>query len=159
AFSEGLTMAMLLPLFAALGFGGSGAQSNAITTTVTRLYEAFGLPITATSVGGLLLALVAVSAVIFLAQAYLAAKLQTEYVAHWQRRLFQAIVRAGWPFLRRQRAGDVCAGLATEALRLGGAFYQANLIATAVAFLVVQVAIAALIAPLITLAMLVLAAV
>ncbi|HZT24113.1 MAG TPA: ABC transporter ATP-binding protein [Pseudolabrys sp.] len=145
---EGLTLAMLLPLLAVLGFGRAGADP--VSRTVIALFDTVGMPFTALSIALLLLGLLAASAAVFLLQAYFSTRLQAAYVADWQRRLFGAVVRAGWPFLRRQRAGEIIAAMTMEAQRLGGAFYQANLIATSTAFLAVQVAIAAAIAPAIT---------
>jgi len=145
---EGLTLAMLLPLLAVLGFGRAGADP--VSRTVIALFDTVGMPFTALSIALLLLGLLAASAAVFLLQAYFSTRLQAAYVADWQRRLFGTVVRAGWPFLRRQRAGEIIAAMTMEAQRLGGAFYQANLIATSTAFLAVQVAIAAAIAPAIT---------
>lgn len=145
---EGMTLAMLLPLLAVLGFGRSG--TDPVSQAVTGLFGAVGVPLTAASIALLLLALLAISAVVFLLQAHFSTRLQAAYVAHWQRRLFEALIRAGWPLLRRQRAGDIIDAMTIEAQRLGGAFYQVNLIVTAMAFLAVQVAIAAAIAPAIT---------
>jgi ATP-binding cassette subfamily C protein len=145
---EGLTLAMLLPLLAVLGFGRAGADP--VSRTVIALFDTVGMPFTTLSIALLLLGLLAASAAVFLLQAYFSTRLQAAYVADWQRRLFGTVVRAGWPFLRRQRAGEIIAAMTMEAQRLGGAFYQANLIATSTAFLAVQVAIAAAIAPAIT---------
>ncbi|MBX6330022.1 MAG: ABC transporter ATP-binding protein, partial [Pseudolabrys sp.] len=121
-----------------------------VSRTLAALFGAAGVPFTALSIALLLLALLAASAAVFLLQAYFSTRLQAAYVAHWQRRLVGAMVRAEWPFLRRQRGGEIVNALTLEAQRLGGAFYQANLIATSAAFLAVQVAIAALIAPAVT---------
>lgn len=156
ALFEGLTLAALLPLLAVLGFGASAADSGRITFVVVRVFTELGVPFTMSSVGALLLILLAASAVVFLIQAYFVTRLQSYYVAYWQKRALAAVLGASWQFLRVQRTGDIIAGLSTEAARLGGAFYQANLIASSITFLAVQMAIAAIIAPLVTAAMLVL---
>lgn len=155
AILEGATLAMLLPLLAVLGFGGSGG--NPFTTGVLAFFQLAGLPFTATSVASLLLVLLVVGAVVFLSQAYFAARLQSAYVAHWQMQLFEALINADWPFLRRQRSGEIVSAIATETTRLGWAFYQANFIASSIAFLLAQLAIAVVIAPAITAAILLLA--
>jgi ATP-binding cassette subfamily C protein len=59
--------------------------------------------------------------------------------------------------LCRQRGANIVGALTTESIRLGGAFYQLNLIVTSATFLVMQVAIAAVIAPAVVVAMLLLA--
>ncbi len=157
AVFEGLTLAMLLPLLAVLGFGNSASGPNFVTSMVTALFGTFGLPLTTTSVALSMLALLGVSGVFFLSQAYLAALLQAAYVAHWQTQVFSALSEAAWRFLRRQRSGDIIGAMTSEAVRLGNAFYQANLIVSSLVFLIAQAAIAATIAPAIVVAMFVLA--
>src|SRR5579884_4368624 len=106
---EGLTLVMLLPLLAVLGFGRAGADP--VSRTVIALLDTVGMPFTALSIALLLLGLLAASAAVFLLQAYFSTRLQAAYVADWQRRLFGAVVRAGWPFLRRseeRRVGKEC---------------------------------------------------
>jgi ATP-binding cassette subfamily C protein len=159
AICEGLVFAMLLPLFGTMGFAATSGSATGITSAIERVFAAIDMPLNASSVGALLLALVAVAAAIFLLQAFLATQLQAQYVAHWQRRLFAAVIGAGWPFLRRQRGADIVGALTTESIRLGGAFYQLNLIVTSATFLVMQVAVAAVIAPAVVVAMSLLAVV
>ncbi len=154
---EGLMLAMLLPLFETMGFSGTGESSSAITSGVQRVFAALDVPMSSGWVSALMLIVVAVAATIFLAQAFLATRLEALYVARWQSRLFAAVTQAGWPFLRRQRSADLIAALTTEFFRLRIAFYQINLIATLFTFLVVQIAIAAIIAPTVMVAMLLLA--
>jgi ATP-binding cassette subfamily C protein len=146
---------MLLPLLTVLGFGGPGG--NPVTTVVVAFFNLLGLPLSPTSVALFLLALFMVSAVVFLSQAYFATRLQSAYVAHWQMRLFEALINADWPFLRRQRSGAIVSAIAGETARLGMAFYQANFIASSVAFLLVQLGIALIIAPAVSVAILLLA--
>jgi ATP-binding cassette subfamily C protein len=159
AICEGLVFAMLLPLFGTMGLAGTSASATIVTSGMERIFGALDAPLSTSSVGVLLLVLLAVAATIFFTQAFLATQLQAHYVAHWQRRLFAAVIEAGWPFLRRQRGGDIVGALTTESVRLGGAFYQLNLIITSASFLVIQLAIATVIAPVVTVAMLVLAVV
>jgi len=73
--------------------------------------------------------------------------LQTEYVASWQMRLFSGYFGSEFGFFRERRAGDLISAGITEPVRLGGAFYQANLILSSVLFIGVQIAVALVIAP------------
>lgn len=157
AVCEGLVLAMLLPLFGTLGFATTGAGESVITSAVERVFAWFDIAASTAAIGALMLILLAIAATIFLVQSYLATRLQARYVAHWQCRVFAAITTAGWPFLRRQQGADVIGALSTESLRLGGAFYQLNLIVTSTTFLAIQIAVAAVIAPAVTMAMLLLA--
>jgi ATP-binding cassette subfamily C protein len=157
AICEGLVLAMLLPLFATLGLSTAGGSESVITSAVERVFAWFNIAISTAAIGGLMLILLAAASTVFLVQSYLATRLQARYVAHWQCRLFAAITETSWPFLRRQQGADIIGALSTESLRLGGAFYQLNLIVTSATFLAMQIAIAAVIAPAVTLAMLLLA--
>ena len=157
AICEGVVLAMLLPLFGTMGLTATGGSATTITSSFERIFAALDVPWTTGSIGALLLVLLAAAATIFLAQAFLRTRVEAHYVAHWQRRVFAAVTRAGWPYLRRQRGADVLGALTTESVRLGSAFYQLNLLATSGTFVAMQIAIAALIAPAVTVAMLLLA--
>jgi ATP-binding cassette subfamily C protein len=157
AICEGLVLAMLLPLFGTMGLNATGESATVITSGVERVFAELNIPLSTASIGALLLILLAAAATIFLAQAFLRTRLEAHYVALWQRRVFAAVTRAGWPYLRRQRGADVLGALTTESIRLGMAFYQLNLLVTSGTFVAMQIAIAALIAPAVTVAMLLLA--
>ena len=106
-----------------------------------------GLPVTASAIAGFAISIMFFGVIVFLAQAYLGAKLQTEYVASWQRRLFAAYFGSEFGFFRERRAGDLISAGIIEPVRLGGAFYQANLILSSILFIGVQIAVALVIAP------------
>ena len=146
ALLEGATIAALLPLLAKSA-GEQGGASDAVSRFLEGLLAFLGLPSTTGGVAVLIGVLILFSAVVFLYQAYLSSRLQTNYVASWQHRLFSAFFTADYSFFRSRRAGDLIASAVTEPQRLGGAFYQANLIVTSILYIVVQVVIALLIAP------------
>jgi ATP-binding cassette subfamily C protein len=156
ALLEGLTLAMLLPL---LQIVGMEAQESRIAQATGALFASIGVAVTPALIGEVLGVLLIASLAVFLVQAYLATQLQSQYVAIWQERVFNAVISANWAFLRLQSSGELVGALSTEASRIGGAFYQANLIASSVIFLIVQIAIAAFIAPAVTALLLLLAAV
>jgi ATP-binding cassette subfamily C protein len=148
ALFDGATVAVLLPLLKAIG-GVMGAGEDRLSQTITLILSFVGVPTTALSIAGFGVVLIVIGAIIFLIQAHLSAKMQTDYVAHWQRRLFQSYFHAEFDFFRTRRAGDLIAAAITEPVRLGGAFYQANLILSSVLFIGVQIAVALVIAPLV----------
>ncbi len=148
ALFDGATVAVLLPLLKAVG-GVVGTGEDRLSQGMTAVLSFFGFATTAISIAAFGLCLIAIGAIIFLAQAHLSAKLQTDYVAHWQRTLFQSYFRAEFGFFRTRRAGDLIAAAITEPIRLGGAFYQANLILSSVLFIGVQILVALVIAPLV----------
>jgi ATP-binding cassette subfamily C protein len=148
ALLDGAALAALLPLLKAVG-GTPGAGDDRVTEAVNAVLGIVGLPSTAASIAGFAVALMLVGVIVFLAQAYYGAKLQTEYVAAWQRRLFKAYFGSEFGFFRERRSGDLISAAITEPVRLGGAFYQANLILSSVLFIGVQIAVALVIAPLV----------
>jgi ATP-binding cassette subfamily C protein len=148
ALFDGATLAVLLPLLKAVG-GVLGSGEDRLSQIITLVLAFFGYPATALTIAVFGLCLIVLGALIFLAQAYLSAKLQTNYVAHWQRTLFVSYFQAEFGFFRTRRAGDLISAAITEPIRLGGAFYQANLILSSVLFIGVQVLVALVIAPLV----------
>lgn len=146
AVLDGAAVAALLPLLKAVG-GTPGAGDDRVTQSINAALAWFGLPVTASAIAAFAIGIMAFGVVVFLAQAYLGAKLQTEYVAAWQRRLFAAYFGSEFGFFRERRAGDLISAGIIEPVRLGGAFYQANLILSSVLFIGVQIAVALVIAP------------
>lgn len=145
AATEGLAIAALLPLLSVLGLGdGEGGRVAEISRAAL---DWLGLPFTLGSVSLVLGTLIAISAVLFLAQARLATMLQARYVAQWQRRLAEALVAARWTHLRGLARGGLASAITVDAPRVGAAFYQANLITTACMFIVAQSLIALFLAP------------
>jgi ATP-binding cassette subfamily C protein len=146
ALLDGAMVASLLPLLKAVG-GAPGSSDDRVTLAINGALSLVGLPATAIAIAGFSIGLVVLGVIVFLAQAYLGAKLQTEYVASWQMRLFSGYFGSEFGFFRERRAGDLISAGITEPVRLGGAFYQANLILSSVLFIGVQIAVALVIAP------------
>ena len=146
ALLDGAAVAALLPLLKAVG-GTPGAGEDRVTQSINMALSFAGLPVTASAIAGFAISIMFFGVIVFLAQAYLGAKLQTEYVASWQRRLFAAYFGSEFGFFRERRAGDLISAGIIEPVRLGGAFYQANLILSSILFIGVQIAVALVIAP------------
>ena len=148
ALFDGATVAVLLPLLKAIG-GVVGPGEDRLSQAISFILTLSGLPTNVMSIAAFGVCLIVIGSVIFLIQAHLSAKMQTDYVAHWQRRLFQSYFHAEFDFFRTKRAGDLIAAAITEPVRLGGAFYQANLILSSVLFIGVQIGVALAIAPMV----------
>jgi ATP-binding cassette subfamily C protein len=149
ALLEGMAIALLLPLFGALGVA-TGRSADILTRALAGLFAMFGLPYSPLSVGCVLLAVLMTSGAMFLLQAYYSTRLQAEYVAHWRRRLFEALTGAHWSLLRRLPGGDVTAALTTEAVQLDTTFWLVNLAFSSSTAILLQIAIAFVIAPVAT---------
>jgi ATP-binding cassette subfamily C protein len=148
ALLEGATVASLLPLLSSFGEATSG-PTDRISKTFSGLIEALGFAATPQSIATLIVFLIASSAAAFLAQSYLAGRLQAFYVASWQRRMFSAFLAADYDFFVSRRTGDLVAAIANEPGRIGLVFSQLNLIAAALLFVFVQIVISLFIAPIV----------
>ena len=152
---EGLALTIALPLLGSLG-ASSTAGPTGIIGLLGGLPDALGLPQGPVGIGILMLVLIMGSAVAFLGQAWLAAKLQAEYVVKWQNALFRATIAAGPVFLDTQRGGHVVAAIFADANRVSGAFYHACIILAALVNLTIYLCLAMLISPEVSLAVLLL---
>jgi ATP-binding cassette subfamily C protein len=148
ALLEGVTVASLLPLLTSLGGDGS-VTPDRISRILAGVMSWVGLSATPATISGLIVILIAVSAVTFIVQSYVAARLQARYVASWQRRMFSAFLAADYDFFVSRRTGDLVAAITNEPSRIGLVFSQTNLVIAAMLFIFVQVVIALFIAPLV----------
>jgi len=149
---EGLTLASVVPLLAAIGIGegGSGA-GGAVSRTVLDLLSWLGVGTSVPAIAMLILVSLFLSTVFFLAQAYMGISLQTSYVAHWQKRLLGGIFAAKWTLFLKTRNGDLINSVVTETQRLGGTFYQTGLLLTGLLHSFIYMALAAMLSGLTTL--------
>jgi ATP-binding cassette subfamily C protein len=144
-FVEGISLASVVPLLSAVGIGGAAPhQQNQLGAIAVRVLAGLGMQPTIEAIVLFVLAALASSSALYLLQTYVGARLQTEYVSIWQRRLASAIFESRWSFLVRQRHGDLVNSLVTEAPRLGGAFYQTGLMITGVLHGVIYLSVASL---------------
>lgn len=146
AITEGLTISAILPLLSVIGLEPS-EDGGRIASISRDLFLHLGMPYTIRSVASLLGILIFCSLFLFLLNARLSTSLQARYVANWQARLSRAMVSASWAHLRQVERGAFHSAMTVEASRLGAAFYQINLIATSLVFILVQGLIATLLAP------------
>lgn len=149
ALFDGATVAGLLPLLNAVGGVAGSGEADRVTQLLNAGLQFFGITPSIFAIAACVVALIAIGAVVSLVQAYYSAKLQTEYVAHWQVRLFENYFAADFMFFRNRRAGDLISAAITEPVRLGGAFYQANLILSSILFIGVQIGVALFVAPIV----------
>lgn len=130
---EGLTLASVVPLLAAIGIGDpAGAQAGSLGGMAVSVLRGIGIEPNVGAIASFVLAALAVSTALFLVQAFIGARLQTRYVYRWQQRLIEGVFLARWGFFQRRRHGDIINVIVTEAPRLGGAFYQAGLLLTGI---------------------------
>jgi ATP-binding cassette subfamily C protein len=149
---EGLTLASVVPLLAAIGIGeGGSGVGGVVSRTVLGLLGWLGFGVSVPAIAALILVSLFFSTVVFLAQAYMGISLQTTYVSRWQRRLLNGIFAAKWGLFLKTRNGDLINSVVTETQRLGGAFYQTGLLLTGLLHSAIYMALAAMLSGLTTL--------
>ena len=140
---EAASLASVVPLLGAVGVGSAPAAGGRVAAFAITLLSMAGLPPTMGSIAAIVIVLLIASTLLFLAQAYLGARLQTVYVYRWQQRLASALFGARWPFFANRRQGDLVNALIVETQRLGGAFYTMGLLLTGIVHGVIYLSIAA----------------
>lgn len=146
ALLEGATIVSLLPLLSSLG-GATAASTNRILNIFETMFGQLGLSVTPPTIGAMIVVLIVLSAAVFLAQAYLASRMQATYVASWQNRMLSAFLAADYSFFLKQRTGDLTAAIVTEPTRIGLVFSQAILVVAGIWFICVQIVISLFVAP------------
>jgi len=150
---EGLTLASVVPLLAAIGIGeGGSGVGGVVSRTVLDLLGWLGFGVSVQAIAALILASLCLSTVVFLAQAYVGVSLQTRYVSRWQKRLLAGIFTAKWGLFLKTRNGDLINSVVTETQRLSGAFYQTSLLLTGLLHSAIYMVLAAMLSGLTTLA-------
>ena len=152
---EGFTFVSVVPLLAAIGVGESaGVQTNLLVNVALSVLRGIGIEPTVGAVTSFVLATFAVNTSFFLVQAFLGAKMQTDYVYAWQSRLVDAFLDARLCYFHRWRHGDIVNVVVTESQRLGYAFYYLSVLLTGIVHCLIFLAIAVNLSPFVTLSIL-----
>ena len=127
---EGISIASVVPLLSAIGVGSGGLdadQQSFLAGIAVRFLAEVGMKPTLTNISLFLLAALFISTLFYLLQSYVGARMQTEYVYFWQKKLTNSIFTANLAFFTGHQQGNLVNALVTEAPRLGWAFYHCNL--------------------------------
>ena len=142
---EGLGISTAAPLLGSMGVeGGKSGPIHELTGTIMGV---IGLDPSPMGFGLLLVGLVFLAALFGLTQAWVAVRLQTNYVLSWQDDLMRSYQNSHWSFIRSQSTGDLVGSIVTETGRLGGAYYQSVLLITVGIHLIIYLTIGFLLSP------------
>lgn len=142
---EGIGISTAAPLLASMGVeGGKSGLIHELTGTIMGV---IGLDPSPMGFGLLLVGLVFLAALFGLTQAWVAVRLQTNYVLSWQDDLMRSYQNSHWSFIRGQSTGDLVGSVVTETGRLGGAYYQSVLLITVGIHLIIYLTIGFLLSP------------
>ena len=116
--TEGLAVALLLPLFTKLGIAslpGSGALTGLLLGLDKVLGDGW------LNLVGLIVAVSLLQGVLILAQGWMIARLTQSYASRWKLRLVSAFIFADWTYLSERKSGELINAITTETGRLSAA--------------------------------------
>ena len=142
---EGVGISTAAPLLASMGV--EGGKSGPIYELTGTIIGVVGLDPSPMGFGLLLVGLVFLATLFGLTQAWVAVRLQTNYVLSWQDDLMRSYQNSHWSFIRSQSTGDLVGSVVTETGRLGGAYYQSVLLITVGIHLIIYLTIGFLLSP------------
>jgi ATP-binding cassette subfamily C protein len=142
---EGLGISTAAPMLASMGVEGD--KSGPISEVTGTIMGVIGLDSSPIGFGFLLVGLVLLATLFGLVQAWVAVRLQTNYVLSWQDDLMRSYQNSHWSYIRSQSTGDLVGSIVTETGRLGGAYYQSVLLITVGIHLIIYLTIGFLLSP------------
>jgi ATP-binding cassette subfamily C protein len=119
--SEGLSVALLLPLLAQFGIASAANQSLA-GALLDHVLAIINPSTGAASILAIVIAVAMVQAVLFIALNWWTAKSGRHYQSTRQSQLFRAFMRAKWEFLVERKSGELTNAIISESERLAQAF-------------------------------------
>ena len=153
--TEAFGLVMLVPLLHLLDVAGRPGNPGTVVETVARAAAAVGVELTLPVVLAVFLALAAVRAAVAWPREIVLSGIRLEFVGHLQVRMYTAVAGAKWERLLRRRQSDVQHVLIGDMNRIGQSVsILLQLVVTAVLVLV-QLALAVLISPAVSAAVLV----
>lgn len=119
--SEGVSIALLLPLLGRIGISQAPGQGIA-SAMLDWIFWFIGASAETVSILIIVIAAATIQAVLFIALNWWTAKLGRSYEAHRQSLLFRAFLRANWEFFVGRKSGELTNVIVTESERLAQAF-------------------------------------
>ena len=144
AFTDGLSVTLLLPLLTRVGVAGSanGGATRIINQALSYITPA------GSGVGAILVIILVVALLqlgLNMLQGWWSSHLIHRYSLGWQMRLFRAFLGADWLFLTGRKAGELTSAAVIETGRLGGSFYYFTLLASTIVACIIYLLLAMLI--------------
>ncbi|HUK60472.1 MAG TPA: ABC transporter ATP-binding protein [Stellaceae bacterium] len=148
--TEGLGLALLLPLLSGIATGGgagaagTGAGTGILARFAGGVLDLFGFAhdfshLLAVALGAFLLQNAA-----SVSEGWLSAQYRGRYIALWREDIFASMMGARWRFFLDHKTGQLTNALLEETMRLGGAFYCLAQIAAGGVFVFVYVVLSLL---------------
>jgi ATP-binding cassette, subfamily C, bacterial len=123
--TEGMGLALLAPLIALIG--SSGKPGGAIGEITTRALQSVGLPVSLSTLIVIFVALVTCRTIIVWRRDVTLADLRSRFVEVLRARLYDAILRAEWSLVAKQRLSNLGKALTIDAETIGhGTFFSCS---------------------------------
>ena len=152
--TEAFGIVMIVPLLHVIELTPQPGAGGPVVEAVVRAVDALGITLTLPTVLGVILGLAAVRSAVSWQRNVLLAGIRLEFIDRIRGDLYASVAAAKWEFLLSRRQSDVQHVLTSDVNRAGqGAYLILQLIVTVV-LSAVQLALAFLVAPVISLAML-----
>lgn len=119
ALSEGIVMAMILPLLHLIGIGNPQDVSP-LVARLKHVLSSLGINFNIQTLLTLILIIAALQGIVFVFQSWLSSRMQNKYVAIWRESLFSSYMRARWPFFVNQKSGELNNKIIGETMDSGG---------------------------------------
>jgi ATP-binding cassette subfamily C protein len=152
AATEGVGLALLVPLVAVLGDRG-GAMGR-LGAAVQHALGVIGLPVSLPILLAIFIGAIVLRSVVQTARDIALARLRLDFVDALRRRIYKTIADASWSFLMRQRLAEFLEALTSQIERIGGGTYFFLQLPAMIVLAIVQVAIAIALSPLLTIGVL-----
>ena len=152
ATTEGIGLALLVPLVEALG--DRGGTMGRLGEAVRHALGAIGLPISLPTLLAIFIGLIVLRTVVLTARDIVLARLRLDFVGALRRRVYKAIADASWSFLMRQRLAEFLEALTSQIERISGGTYFFLQLPAMIVLAAVQVAVAVTLSPLLTIGVL-----
>lgn len=143
AFTDGLSVTLLLPLLSRVGIVSSNSAAAVLINKILSAITPAGSGIVA--ILAVIIALSAAQMALSIFQGWWGAALIHHYETGWKLRLFHALLKADWLFLTGRKGGELSSAVVIETGRLGGAFYYFTLLSSTVVACIIYFLLAILV--------------
>ena len=144
AITEGISMALLLPLLSSLGVPSSN-ESSIITEYFELLFINLNLENTLLNINLILIVILSVQIIFVIIQTWFLALIQRQYGAYWQKKLVKAIFYSKMEYINKQKIGDLTSLCINETIRVSGSLMMLlqifTIILTMIMYLIIAFAV------------------
>lgn len=141
---EGIAVAMLIPLFQQLNGQPGYVGSSDLIRLLYETLNYFRID-TLAKVLAVMVVIFSASYAIYLFQALLACRLQSEYMLSWRKRLVSKVFFADWKFFHKTSSGVITSAVTQEVARVSGGFFEFQVLCATIVVVLIYIVISLLV--------------